>query len=150
MKQRIEYQKASPEAFRAMLGLEKCVNESGLEKSLLELVKMRVSQINGCAYCIDMHSKDARHLGESEQRLYLLNAWRETSHFSERESAALGWAETLTLISTKEVSDSLFDRVSKQFSDKELVILTTAINAINAWNRLAISFRTPAGTYEPS
>jgi len=118
---------------------------------LLELVKMRASQLNGCAYCLDMHSKDARAAGETEQRLYLLNAWRESPFYSERERAALAWTEALTRISkTKDVSDALYDEVRKQFSDKELVDLSLAIIAINGWNRLAIPFRSEPGHYQPS
>jgi AhpD family alkylhydroperoxidase len=133
-----------------MRQLQAHVDDCGLEHSLLELVKMRASQINGCAYCLDMHSKDARAAGETEQRLYLLDAWRESPFYSERERAALAWTEALTRISkTKDVSDAVYDEVHKQFSDKELVDLTFAIIAINGWNRLAIPFRSEPGHYRP-
>jgi len=136
-------------AGQAMLNLGKAVDESGLERSLLELVKVRGSQINGCAYCIDMHTKDARALGEAEQRLYALNAWRETPFFSDRERAALEWAEAITRVADTQVPDEVYDRVRRHFDEGQLVALTFAAVAINAWNRLAISFRVPAGTYEP-
>ncbi|MFZ2283998.1 MAG: carboxymuconolactone decarboxylase family protein [Lutibacter sp.] len=149
MKARLNYSKIAPDALNAMLELEKYVSNSGLEKILYELVKTRASQINGCAYCLDMHTKDARKAGETEQRLYALNAWRETPFYTERERAALEWTEALTLISENDVPDSLYDSVSKHFNEKEMVALTMAIVAINGWNRLAISFRTVPGTYEP-
>ncbi|MEO8123414.1 MAG: carboxymuconolactone decarboxylase family protein [Burkholderiales bacterium] len=149
MTQRLDYAKASPEALKAMLGVQQHVESSGLEHSLLELVKMRASQINGCGYCLDMHSKDARAAGETEQRLYLLDAWREAPFYSERERAALAWTEALTRIAGNDVDDALYAEVGKQFSDKELVDLTLAIIAINGWNRLAIPFRTPPGSYQP-
>jgi len=150
MTQRLNYAKASPEGFKAMRQLQAHVDGCGLEHPLLELVKMRASQINGCAYCLDMHSKDARAAGETEQRLYLLDAWRESPFYSERERAALAWTEALTRISkTKDVPDALYDEVRKQFSDKELVDLSLAIIAINGWNRLAIPFRSEPGHYEP-
>lgn len=149
MKERLNYKDVSPDAIKAMRGVEKYVRESGLERSLYELVKIRASQINGCAYCIDMHTKDARIAGETEQRIYALSAWRETPFYSERERAALAWTEALTLISENDVPDDLYETVSKQFSEKEMVDLTMAIIAINGWNRLAISFRTVPGTYMP-
>ena len=149
MEARLDYTKASPEGFKAMLGLEQYARQSGLERSLLELVKMRASQINGCAFCLDMHSKDARAEGETEQRLYALNAWRETPFFSERERAALGWTETVTRVSETHVPDETYESVRQHFSEKELVDLTLAIVAINGWNRLAISFRTVPGSYQP-
>ena len=149
MKERLNYAKIAPDALKAMLELEKYVVDSGLERSLYELVKTRASQINGCAYCLDMHSKDARKAGETEQRLYALSAWRETPFYTERERAALAWTEALTLISKDEVSDSLYESVCKYFDEKELVALSMAIVAINGWNRLAIGFRTTPGTYEP-
>ena len=149
MSQRLNYQKASPDGLAAMLGLEQHARRSGLEHSLLELVKTRVSQINGCAYCLDMHSKDARAAGETEQRLYLLDAWREAPFYSARERAALAWTEALTLIADNEVSDALYAGARQHFSDKELVDLSLAIIAINGWNRLAIPFRSQAGTYQP-
>lgn len=149
MKERLNYKDVSPDAIKAMRVVEKYVRESGLERSLYELVKIRASQINGCAYCIDMHTKDARIAGETEQRIYALSAWRETPFYSERERAALAWTEALTLISENDVPDDLYETVSKQFSEKEMVDLTMAIIAINGWNRLAISFRTVPGTYVP-
>ena len=149
MAQRLNYAKASPEGFRAMRGLQEHVDHCGLDPKMMELVKMRASQINGCAYCLDMHSKDARAIGETEQRLYLLNAWRESPFYSERERAALAWTEALTRISENEVSDELYADIRKQFDEKELVELTLAIVAINAWNRLAIPFRSEPGHYQP-
>jgi len=149
MEQRLNYTKIAPDALKAMLELEKYVADSGLELSLYELVKTRASQINNCAYCLDMHTKDARKAGETEQRLYALSTWKETPFYTERERAALAWTEALTLISENEVSDALYEATRKYFSEKELVALTMAIVAINGWNRLAISFRTVPGTYEP-
>lgn len=149
MKARLNYAQVAPKALKAMLELENYVHNSGLERSLYELVKTRASQINGCAYCLDMHTKDARKGGETEQRLYMLSAWRETPFYSERERAALAWTEALTLISEDEVSDSLYEATRAQFNETEMVALTMAIVAINGWNRLAISFRTPPGSYEP-
>jgi AhpD family alkylhydroperoxidase len=135
-------------ALKAMMGLEGYVRRSGLDHSLLELIKTRVSQINRCAYCIDMHTKDARAEGETEQRLYALSAWRETPFFSARERAALEWAEELTLISENDVPDELYERVREQFSEDELVKLSLAVIAINGWNRLAIPFRSVPGSYQ--
>ncbi len=132
-----------------MAGLESYVRNSGLERSLLELVKLRASQINGCAYCIDMHTKDARAAGESEQRLYALSAWRETPFYTDRERAALKWTETVTLISDGHAPDEVYEEARRHFSEQELVDLTLAIVAINGWNRLAISFRAVPGTYQP-
>ena len=149
MSQRLNYVHASPEGFKAMRTLQDHVDHSGLDPKLMELVKMRASQINGCAYCLDMHSKDARAIGETEQRLYLLNAWRESPFYSERERAALAWTEALTRISENEVSDELYAQVREQFEEKELVELTLAVVAINAWNRLAIPFRSERGHYQP-
>lgn len=149
MRERLNYASVAPRALKAMLELEKYVADSGLERSLYELVKTRVSQINGCAYCLDMHTKDARKGGETEQRLYALSAWRETPFFSERERAALEWTEALTVISENNVPDCLYDSVRKYFDEKELVALSMAIVAINGWNRLAISFRTVPGSYQP-
>jgi AhpD family alkylhydroperoxidase len=150
MEPRIDYLKvAPPGAAQAMYGLENYVRNCGLEHSLLELMKVRASQLNGCAYCIDMHSKDARAAGETEQRLYLLDAWRESPFYSERERAALEWTEALTLISTNHVPDELYERVSKHFTEAEMVNLSMAVIAINGWNRLSISFRAVPGTYEP-
>ncbi|WP_317901418.1 carboxymuconolactone decarboxylase family protein [Cerina litoralis] len=149
MKPRINYSEVAPEAVKAMVGLEKYMENSGLERPLYELVKLRASQINGCAYCIDMHTKDARKAGETEQRLYALNAWRETPFYSERERAALAWTEELTVISENDVPDSLYEHVGTYFSEKEMIALSMAVIAINGWNRLAIGFRTVPGTYEP-
>lgn len=149
MKQRMDYRTAAPGAFAAMLGLEKYTRQSGLEHSLLELVKTRVSQINGCAYCLDMHTKDARAAGETEQRLYLLSAWRETRFFSPRERAALAWAEAVTQLGGHGVPDAVYDEARAQFDEKALVDLTLAVVAINGWNRLAIPFRSEAGSYQP-
>jgi AhpD family alkylhydroperoxidase len=132
---------------QAMLGLQRQVESSGIEHSLLELVKMRASQINGCAYCLDMHSKDARALGETEQRIYALSAWRETPFFSDRERAALEWTEAVTLVASGHVPDSVYEAVVPHFSEPELVALTFAAVTINAWNRLAISFRAVPGSY---
>jgi len=150
MAERIDASKVNPGAYRAMFGLEKYVRESGLELSLLDLVKLRASQINGCAYCLDMHWKDARARGESEQRLYSLDAWRETSYYTERERAALAWTEAVTLIAATHVPDELYEQVRQHFREEELVTLTLAVVAINGWNRLAISFRTEPGTYQPA
>lgn len=133
----------------AMLVLEKYLAGSGLEASLLHLVKMRASQMNGCAYCLDMHSKDARAGGETEQRLYLLNAWREAPCYSDRERAALAWTEALTVVSEGQVPDDVFELASRHFSEKELVDLSLAVVAINGWNRLSIAFRPEVGRYQP-
>ena len=149
MSQRIDYGKVSPGAVRAMYGLEKYLSQASLESSLLDLIKLRASQVNGCAYCIDMHSKDARARNETEQRIYGLVAWRETSYYSERERAALAWTEALTLIANDHVPDELYEQVRQHFSEQELVDLTLAVVAINGWNRIAISFRVEPGTYQP-
>jgi len=149
MKPRINYHQQAAEAVKGLRAIEEYVYASGLEKSLIELVKLRVSQINGCAYCIDMHTKDARQLGETEPRLYLLTAWRETPFYSERERAALAWAEILTLISGNDVSDEEYEAVRQHFSESELIALTMAIVSINGWNRLAIPFRSVPGSYQP-
>jgi AhpD family alkylhydroperoxidase len=132
-----------------MLALERYLHQCGLERSLIELVKLRASQINGCAFCIDMHTKDARAAGETEQRLYLLDAWRESPFYSDRERAALAWAEAVTRVSERHVPDEVYQEAGRHFSDKELVDLNWVVVAINAWNRLAISFRLPPGTYQP-
>ena len=149
MAPRIDYTKVGSGALRAMSGLEKYLAESSIEKPLRELIKLRASQINGCAYCIDMHWKDARAGGETEQRLYGLAAWREAPYYSERERAALAWTEELTLIAEHHVSDELYEQMRRQFSEQELVDLTLAVVTINAWNRIAISFRSEAGSYQP-
>jgi AhpD family alkylhydroperoxidase len=132
---------------QAMFALEKAVRSSGLEPSLLELVKIRASQINGCAYCIDMHTKDARARGESEQRIYALAAWRETPFFTDRERAALAWAEALTAIADEGAPDNLYEEAREQLEESELVALTFAVITINSWNRLAIAFRAEPGSY---
>lgn len=147
MSRKVNYAKAAPGAMHAMLGLQRYTQESGLEHSLLELVKMRASQINGCAYCLDMHSKDARAGGETEQRLYVLNAWREAPFYTERERAALAWAEEITMIS-EGVSEKVFEAAKAQFSEKELVDLTMAVVTINAWNRLSIGLGADVGSYQ--
>jgi AhpD family alkylhydroperoxidase len=134
---------------RAMFALSSEVT-SKIEAPLFELVKIRASQLNGCAYCLDMHTKDARRAGETEQRIYALNAWRETPFFTDRERAALEWTEALTRLTESHVSDDLYQRVSRQFSEPELVALTFAVVVINGWNRLSISFRPPVGSYQPA
>jgi AhpD family alkylhydroperoxidase len=138
---RMAYYKAAPEALKAVQGVEAYIQHSGLEKSLIDLVKMRASQINGCAYCLDMHSKDARKLGETEQRLYLLNAWEESPLYTERERAALAWTEAVTRIADTHAPKEVYDGLRPHFSEKEIVDLTVLIGTINLWNRLAISFR---------
>lgn len=135
---------------KAMHELESSLERSKLEPALRELIKTRASQINGCAYCLDMHTKDARAQGETEQRLYALNAWRETPFYTDRERAALEWTEQLTLIAENEVSDDLYARVREHFSEEEIVNLTLAVVQINGYNRFAKSFRAPAGTYQPA
>jgi AhpD family alkylhydroperoxidase len=150
MQSRLDYPKVAPEVYRAMLQLEKTINSSGLEDILLDLVRLRVSQINGCAFCIDMHAKDLRARGESEQRIYLLNAWRESPFYSERERAALAWAEAVTLITEDHVPDQLYEEVRRQFAEDELAKLTLAVVAINGWNRFSISFRKLPGDYQPT
>jgi AhpD family alkylhydroperoxidase len=151
MQARLEVQKVSSAAYQALLGLELFVHkQSRLEPSLLQLVKMRASQINGCAYCLDMHSKDARAEGETEQRLYALSAWEETPFFTDRERAALALTETVTLVSEGHVPNAVYERARSSFSDEELVNLTLAIITINAWNRLAITFRMVPGEYQPA
>ena len=148
MEPRIAYADVAPGALKAMFGLETYVRHCGLEPSLLELVKLRASQINGCAYCIDMHTKDARAHGESEQRLYALVAWQETPFYSERERAALSWTEAVTRVSEGHVPDAVYEVARQAFTEEELVNLTMAVVAINGWNRLAISFRAVPGAYE--
>jgi AhpD family alkylhydroperoxidase len=153
MNQRVDaasYMKSGP--LRAMLSLQREVESSGLEKSMIELIKIRASQMNGCAYCIDMHTKDARAMGETEQRIYALSAWRETPFFNERERAALEWTESVTRVGDTHVPDEVYESVSKHFKhfdESEMVALTFAVIAINAWNRLAVSFRALPGTYQP-
>jgi AhpD family alkylhydroperoxidase len=149
MKPRLDYKKVSPAALKGMFELERYLATSGLDHALLHLVKMRASQINGCAYCIDMHAKDARAEGETEQRLYGLSAWHEAPFYSDRERAALAWTEALTLIADTHAPDDVYADVRRHFSEQELVDLTLAIVAINGWNRFAVGFRAEAGTYEP-
>lgn len=149
MAARIDAAKVAPGAYRAMLGLEKYLHDCGLETALLDLVRMRASQLNGCAFCLDMHSKDARAAGETEQRLYLLAGWREAPFYSERERAALAWTEALTLIADGHAPDEIYHQVRQQFSEKELADLSLAIVAINGWNRLAIGLRSEVGWYRP-
>ena len=148
MEPRIEYAKRFPELRKAMWGLEHYVHQSGLDPKLLELVKLRASLINGCAYCVDMHTKVARSLGETEQRLYAVSVWQEAPFYTDRERAALAWTETVTLISVDHVPDEAYAAAREEFSEDELVALTTAIVAINGWNRLAVAFRTVPGTFE--
>jgi AhpD family alkylhydroperoxidase len=149
MEPRLDYYNIAPDAVKAILGVENYVRSTNLEKSLLELVRTRASQVNGCAYCLDMHTKDARADGETEQRLYALPAWRETPFFSNRERAALAWTEAVTLVSEGHVPDEVYNEVKSQFTEKEIVELTLAVVAINSWNRLAISMRAVPGSYEP-
>jgi AhpD family alkylhydroperoxidase len=149
MKERLHYLTTAPGTYKAMLGLEHYLHECGLEESLLHLVKLRTSQINGCAYCLDMHWKDLRGIGENEQRLYSLDAWRESPYYTDRERAALAWTEAVTLITDGHVPDSVYEEVRPLFTEKELADLTLAIATINAWNRLAIAARTTPGTYQP-
>jgi AhpD family alkylhydroperoxidase len=149
MMQRIDYSHLAPGALAAMLGIQRYVDHCSLEKPLLELIKLRSSQLNGCAFCVDMHSKDTRALGETEQRLYAVAVWREAPFFSERERAALAWTETVTLIAQTGVPDDVYQIARNQFSEKELIDLTMAIIAINGWNRLAVSFRAVPGSYQP-
>jgi AhpD family alkylhydroperoxidase len=146
---RIDYRKVAPAAVSGMLGVQRYVDHCSLEKPLLELVKLRASEINGCAYCVDMHSKDARARGETEQRLYAVAVWREAPFFSDRERAALAWTEAVTLIAQTGIPDDIYQLARGQFNEKELVDLTMAVIAINGWNRLAVSFRAVAGTYQP-
>src|SRR5688572_16605130 len=150
MEPRIDFMKVGQGAINALLGVEKYVHGSGLEPTLLDLIKLRASQINGCAYCIDMHWKDLRAIGESEQRLYGLDAWRESPYYTDRERAALEWAESLTTVSENHVPDSVYDVARSQFSEKELVDLTHGVVAINGWTRIAIAARTAPGHYKPA
>jgi len=148
MEQRFNYFKAAPDAYKAMSGLEAYLHGCGLEQGLLHLVKLRASQINGCAFCLDMHWKDLRAIGEEEQRLYSLDAWRECPWYSDRERAALAWTEALTLITQGHVPDAVYEEARKQFNEKELTDLSIAVTTINAWNRLSIAARTTPGTYK--
>lgn len=150
MKPRINYLNADPEAIKAMLALQDYVNRSGPEPGLTDLVKVRASQINGCAYCIDMHTKDARAHGETEQRLYALDAWAETPFYSERERAALAWTDAVTLVADGHVPDDVYEHVRASFDEDSLSKLTLAVVAINGWNRICIAFRVVPGTYQPA
>src|SRR5712691_2942104 len=150
MKSRFNYAEAAPGAYKAMLGLEQYLHECGLEESLIHLIKLRASQLNGCAYCLDMHWKDLRAIGEGEQRLYSLDAWRECPYYTDRERAALEWTEAVTLIASGHVSDAVYEEVRPHFREKELCDLTLAVAAINAWNRLSISARLVPGVYQPA
>jgi AhpD family alkylhydroperoxidase len=149
MPQRLRYGKAFPEGLQALFSLGKAINESGLEPALVELVKTRASQMNGCAYCIDMHTKDARAAGETDQRRYALSSWEETPFYTPRERAALAWTEAITNIQKGHATDEVYEEVRKEFSEAELVRLTFAITQINTWNRISIAFRVEPGTYQP-
>ena len=150
MEPRINYQKVAPGVYEAMFGLGNYLRKSGLEELLINLVCLRASQVNGCAYCLDMHWKDLRAAGENEQRLYGLDAWEESPYYSERERAALAWTEAVTNIREGHVSDEVYERVRKVFTEKELADLTLAVVAINGWNRLNVAARTVPGTYQPA
>lgn len=149
MKARIDFRTADSKAIPMLLGIERHIAASRLEPKLLHLIKMRASQINGCAFCLDMHSKDARAEGETEQRLYSLDAWEECPYYSDRERAALEWTEAVTVLSRGHVPDSAYEKVRAQFSENEIATLTLAIGMINTWNRLNVAFRTEAGGYRP-
>ncbi len=149
MQSRFRYSQAYPDAYKAMLALSQAVEKTGLPPQLIDLVNYRVSQLNGCAFCLDMHSKDLRARGETEQRLYMISAWREVPHiFSNRERAALAWAEAVTRLEHQEVEDAVYDTACREFSEAELTQLTLGIVAINGWNRFNVAFRTPAGNYQ--
>ncbi|HTA85951.1 MAG TPA: carboxymuconolactone decarboxylase family protein [Silvibacterium sp.] len=149
MEPRLDYQKAFPEGYQGMLHLEAIIRRSGIEPSLYELVKIRASQLNGCAYCIDMHTKDARAKGETEQRIYALSAWHEAPFYTERERAALAWTEAITNIQQGHASEDAYTEARIQFGEEDLVKLTYAITQINSWNRIAIAFRPEVGGYQP-
>jgi AhpD family alkylhydroperoxidase len=149
MKARINVMTADPKGLHLLLGVERHIAASGLESKLLYLVKMRASQINGCAYCLDMHSKDARAEGETEQRLYSLDAWEEAPYYSDRERAALKWTEAVTVLDDGHVPDSAYEQVRAQFNESQIAGLTLAVAMINTWNRLNVAFRTEAGGYRP-
>ena len=149
MQERFQYSKAYPEAYKAMLALSQAVEKTGLTPQLINLVNYRVSQLNGCAFCLDMHSKDLRARGETEQRMYMISAWREVPHlYNDRERAALAWAEAVTQLEDGQVQDEVYEIARQEFSQAELVQLTLAIVAINGWNRFNVAFRTPAGNYK--
>ena len=150
MKSRIDFTRVSPKALQSLLGVMAVIEDSGgLDEKLLHLIELRASQINGCAYCIDMHSKDARAAGDTDQRLYGLNAWREAPYYTDRERAALEWTESVTLVSSTQVPDAVYEAVRTHFSEKEIAFLTLAVAMINAWNRLNVSLRTVPGDYKP-
>lgn len=149
MEQRINAMEKGQGAFKALFGLSAYLAKSSIEKNLLELIEYRVSQINGCAYCLDMHSKDLRAGGETEQRIYMISAWRETPLYTNRERAALAWAESVTLLYEGHVPDDVYEEARKEFNEEELIDLTLAVATINSWNRLNIAFRTTAGGYQP-
>lgn len=149
MEERLDYFKIDPEAPKGLMEMEKYIIRSGFDKKLYHLIKLRASQLNGCAYCLDMHAKDAMKMGDTVQRLVGLDAWREAPYYTDKERAALEWTEAVTLISQNHISDEIYENVRKHFSEQELLQLTIGIVAINGWNRLAIPFRTPAGNYEP-
>lgn len=149
MEPRFNFMKAAPGVYAAMRGMEHYLHECGLEQPLLHLIKLRASQINGCAYCLDMHWKDLQAIGEKEQRMYSLDAWRECPYYTERERAALAWTEAVTLITNGHAPDAVYEEARAQFSEKDICDLTLAVAAINAWNRLAISSRTVPGGYQP-
>jgi AhpD family alkylhydroperoxidase len=151
MQERLRYSKVYPDAYRAMLALTEAVAKTRLPPQLIDLVNYRVSQLNGCAFCLDMHSKDLRARGETEQRLYMISAWREAPHlYSDRERAALAWAEAVTRLEDQQVPDAVYDVARQEFSEAELTQLTLAIVAINGWNRFNVAFHTPAGNYKPA
>ena len=150
MQERLNVAKVAPGVYKAMLGLEQYLHQSGMDDKLLDLIKLRASQLNGCAYCIDMHWKDLRAAGEGEQRLYGLDAWEESPYYSDRERAALAWTEAVTNVREGHVPDEVYERARMSFSEKELADLTLAIATINAWNRLSIAARTVPGTYQPA
>ncbi len=149
MEHRVRYATAAPDVYKTLLGVHHYLERSGLDERLLNLVYLRASMINGCAYCIDMHWKDLRAAGEPEQKLYMLGAWWEWPEFSDRERAALAWTDAVTRLTGQEVPDAVYDQARAQFSDSELANLTLAITAINSWNRMNVAFRTPAGSYQP-
>ncbi|HUO57832.1 MAG TPA: carboxymuconolactone decarboxylase family protein [bacterium] len=148
-KQRLNYFETAPESYKTMKAFSDYLKTCGLEPPLLELIKIRASQMNGCAYCVDMHVKDARFAGETEERLYMLNAWRESDLYSDRERAALSWTEALTFLAETHAPKDAYDEVAKRFSPKEIADLTHAIAVINAWNRFMMAFRVPPGRYQP-
>lgn len=149
LEQRIDVGAVAPDVYRAIAAIDQYVAGAGLEFTLLELVRLRASQLNGCAYCVDMHTKDARAKGETEQRLYGLSVWRETPYYTGRERAALAWTEAVTMVHDGHVPDAVYEEARAEFDESELIALTGAVIAINAWNRLAIAVRTVPGTYEP-